>query len=171
VGCGPTRWRLVFCSPSRLFHHDKKIRVHLSGLAKNKSPRHHSFVGAGSRHLIIIRLRSQSAGPLATRQIIPNQNKRDLKKTILFIFFLTLVSKCDCFAFFNKLDQTDTTIKKIQNSSLCVLKYNPIQIAFVKYPFLGRYLKGKKKVFSSRLAFCFLFQKNIPVIFFLLHLI
>ena len=25
VGCGPTRWCLVFCSPSRLFHHDPKL--------------------------------------------------------------------------------------------------------------------------------------------------
>ena len=29
---GPTRWCLVFCSPSRLFHHDTKVLVHLSGL-------------------------------------------------------------------------------------------------------------------------------------------
>ena len=57
-GCRPTRF-LVFCSPSRLFQHDTKLCVHLSGLgtiktnyldpklfshlhglAKNAAPRH-----------------------------------------------------------------------------------------------------------------------------------
>jgi len=31
--CRPTRWCLVFCSPSRLFHRDTKLHCHLSGLA------------------------------------------------------------------------------------------------------------------------------------------
>jgi hypothetical protein len=32
VGCGPTRWCLVFCSSPRLFHRDTKLHSHLSGL-------------------------------------------------------------------------------------------------------------------------------------------
>src|SRR5674476_672767 len=27
LGCGPTRWCLVFCSPSGLFHHDPKLKL------------------------------------------------------------------------------------------------------------------------------------------------
>jgi len=57
VGCGPTRWCLVFCSLPRLFHRDPKFATltwtwyhyttspwpetlyRLPGLAKNSSPR------------------------------------------------------------------------------------------------------------------------------------
>ena len=68
-----------------------------------------------------------------------------MKKSILFIFFLVLVAKCDCFGSFNELVQTDTIIKKIQNSSLRVLKYNPIQIALGEIPVSWEVFKGGEK--------------------------
>lgn len=89
-----------------------------------------------------------------------------MKKTILFIFFLTLVSKCDCFAFFNKLDQTDTTIKKIQNSSLRVLKYNPIQIAFGEIPVSWEVFKGEKESIQFQIGILFPFLKRYSGYFF-----
>ena len=54
-GCRPTRWRRVFCSPSRLFHQDLTALVHLSVLAKNAAPRR-------GRHLIKPPGRYPSAG-------------------------------------------------------------------------------------------------------------
>ena len=35
-GCRPPRWRRVFCSSSRQFHRDTKLRSHLPGLVPSR---------------------------------------------------------------------------------------------------------------------------------------
>lgn len=69
----------------------------------------------------------------------------DFKKGIWFFSFLILAAKSNCSGFFTELDQADTIIQKIQNSSLRVLKYNPIQVLTGEIPLSLEVFKGENE--------------------------
>lgn len=68
-----------------------------------------------------------------------------MKKNILFFLFLILAAKCNCSGFFTGLDHADTISRKIQYSSLRVLKYNPIQVITGEIPVSWEVFKGEKE--------------------------
>jgi hypothetical protein len=94
-----------------------------------------------------------------------NTWRQYLGKHIFLIFlFIWVPVKCNCSGFTFDLYQTDTIIQKIQNSSLRVLKFNPVQLAFGELPVSLEVFKVKKESIQFQIGILIPFFRELPAI-------
>lgn len=83
-----------------------------------------------------------------------------VKKVFLFIFlFIWITGKCNCSDFSSSSNTIDTTI---QNSSLRVLKINPIQFALGEFPVTWEVFNSSKKSIQFQIGVLIPFLRTLP---------